>query len=50
MRSDGVRLYTPQRNDTLVGSQALQNELADAEPEWLAAQWTISSSTIPGFT
>lgn len=39
MRSDGVRLYTPQRNDTLVGSQALQNELADAQPQWLAAQW-----------
>ncbi len=39
MRSDGVRLYTPQRNDTLVGSQALQNELADAEPQWLAVQW-----------
>ena len=40
IRSDGVRLYTPQRNDTLVGSQALQNELADAEPQWLAGQWT----------
>ena len=39
MRSDGVRLYSPQRNDTLVGSQALQNELADAQPQWLAAQW-----------
>jgi len=39
IRSDGVRLYTPERNDTLVGSQALQNELADAEPEWLATQW-----------
>ncbi|HTT85327.1 MAG TPA: hypothetical protein VMF67_17760 [Rhizomicrobium sp.] len=39
IRSDGVRLYTPERNDTLVGSQALQNELADAEPQWLAAQW-----------
>jgi hypothetical protein len=39
IRTDGVRLYTPERNDTLVGSQALQNELADAQPQWLAAQW-----------
>jgi hypothetical protein len=39
IRSDGVRLYTPIRNDTLVGSPALQQALADAEPEWLAAQW-----------
>jgi hypothetical protein len=39
IRSDGVRLYSPERNDTLVGSQALQSELADAEPQWLAAQW-----------
>jgi hypothetical protein len=40
IRTDGVRLYSPQRNDTLVGSQALQNELADAPPELMAAQWT----------
>ncbi|HWA92130.1 MAG TPA: hypothetical protein VG889_18980 [Rhizomicrobium sp.] len=40
MRSDGVRLYTPERNDTLVGSKPLQQELADVEPEWLAAQWS----------
>lgn len=39
IRSDGVRLYSPERNDTLVGSQPLQNALADAEPGWLAAQW-----------
>ncbi|MBV8978964.1 MAG: hypothetical protein JOZ13_16445 [Alphaproteobacteria bacterium] len=39
MRSDGIRLYTPQRNDTLVGSQALQDELGDVPPELLAAQW-----------
>ncbi|HVU20663.1 MAG TPA: hypothetical protein VHE09_08020 [Rhizomicrobium sp.] len=39
IRSDGARLYTPQRNDTLVGSQPLQNALADTEPAWMAAQW-----------
>jgi len=39
MRSDGVRLYTPQRNDTLAGSQALQDALGDAPPALLAAQW-----------
>jgi hypothetical protein len=39
IRTDGVRLYTPERNDTLVGSSALQSALADAEPEWLSAQW-----------
>jgi len=39
IRTDGVRLYTPQRNDTLVGSQALQNAFADAEPEAMARQW-----------
>jgi hypothetical protein len=39
IRTDGVRLYSPQRNDTLVGSQALQSELAEAPPELMAAQW-----------
>jgi hypothetical protein len=39
IRTDGVRLYSPERNDTLVGSQALQNELADTAPETMAAQW-----------
>jgi hypothetical protein len=39
IRSDGVRLYSSERNDTLVGSQALQNELADTAPETMAAQW-----------
>ncbi|MBV9991035.1 MAG: hypothetical protein JOZ72_07045 [Alphaproteobacteria bacterium] len=39
IRSDGVKLYSPERNDTLVGSQALQNELADTAPELMAAQW-----------
>lgn len=40
MRTDGARLYTPERNDTLVGSQRLQNELADTPPELMAAQWS----------
>jgi hypothetical protein len=39
IRTDGVRLYSPQRNDTLVGSQALQAELGDTAPELMAAQW-----------
>jgi hypothetical protein len=39
IRTDGVRLYTPERNDTLMGSPALQTALADAEPQWLSAQW-----------
>jgi hypothetical protein len=39
IQTDGVRLYSPARNDTLAGSQALQNELADTPPELMAAQW-----------
>lgn len=39
IRTDGVRLYSPQRNDTLVGSPALQDALADTPPELMAAQW-----------
>jgi len=39
VRTEGVRLYTPQRNDTLTGSQALLSELANTEPDLLAAQW-----------
>lgn len=39
IRTDGVRLYSPERNDTLVGSQALQAQLAIAKPELLKAQW-----------
>ena len=39
IRSDGARLYTPVRNDTLVGSQSLQNALAETKPAWMAAQW-----------
>ena len=39
MRSDGRKLYSPERNDTLVGSPALQKALAQAEPSAIAAQW-----------
>ncbi len=39
MRSDGRRLYSPERNDTLVGSPALQNALGQSEPSVMAAQW-----------
>lgn len=39
IRSDGVRLYTPERNDTLVGSAKLERALADTEPETIAVQW-----------
>lgn len=39
IRGDGARLYTPERNDTLVGSQALQNALAATPPSLLSAQW-----------
>ena len=40
IRTDGVRLYSPQRNDTLVGSQALQDALSGAPSGLLAAQWS----------
>ena len=39
MRTDGRRLYSAERNDTLVGSPALQKALAQAEPDIIAAQW-----------
>jgi hypothetical protein len=39
MRTDGRRLYSAERNDTLVGSAALQKALAEAEPEAIAAEW-----------
>jgi len=40
IRTDGVRLYSPERNDTLVGSSALQGALADVEPGTMRAQWS----------
>jgi hypothetical protein len=39
MRTDGVRLYTPQRNDPLAGSQPLQAALTAVPPSLLRAQW-----------
>ena len=39
MRTDGARLYTPVRNDTLVASAALQNEFADTAPTAISLQW-----------
>ncbi len=48
IRSDGVRLYSPQRNDTLVGSQPLQDALADTAPAAMAAQWQALVFDRPG--
>jgi len=39
IRSDGVRLYTPARNDTLYGSTELLNEFASTSPGAIASQW-----------
>jgi hypothetical protein len=39
IRSDGVRLYTPQRNDTLAASADLQGELTDTPKTVIFAQW-----------
>jgi len=39
MREDGVRLYTPERNDTLAQSAELQSELADTQASVMLAQW-----------
>lgn len=39
MRSDGVRIYNPERSDTLLASPALQSAMLNAPPEAIAAQW-----------
>ena len=39
MRTDGTRLYSPVRSDTLANSQALQSALADAPDDALHASW-----------
>jgi hypothetical protein len=39
MRGDGVKLYTPQRNDPLAGSKPLQDALTAVSPALLRAQW-----------
>jgi hypothetical protein len=42
IRSDGTRLYSPARNDTLVGSTDLQNEFASTTPAAVASQWNAT--------
>jgi hypothetical protein len=39
IRSDGVRLYTPQRNDTLASSVPLQSALANSDAGEIRDQW-----------
>jgi hypothetical protein len=39
LRSDGVRLYTPVRNDTLVADQPLLRAFAATAPAAVASQW-----------
>lgn len=39
IRSDGVALYTPARNDTLAGSTELQHAFNATSPAAIAAQW-----------
>jgi hypothetical protein len=48
IRSVGVRLYTPVRNDTLFASRKLQEALADANPSALGAQWNAVLLGHPG--
>lgn len=48
MRSDGVRLYTPERNDTLSQSQKLSDEIWDAPDGAIAAQWKSLFLQRPG--
>jgi len=48
IRSDGTRLYTPARNDTLVGSTDLQNEFASTTPAAMATQWNETLLEYPG--
>lgn len=49
MRTDAARLYTPQRNDTLARSSALQAALLDADEETIPAQWRDFILTHPLF-
>jgi hypothetical protein len=48
IHSDGTRLYTPARNDTLIGSIDLQNEFAATTPAAIAAQWDETLVDHPG--
>jgi hypothetical protein len=42
IRTDGVRLYTPQRNDTLASSVPLQKALANSDASEIREQWIDS--------
>lgn len=48
IRTDGARLYTPARNDTLIGSVELQNEFASTSPTAIARQWNAILLGDPG--
>lgn len=48
IRSDGVRLYTPIRNDTLVADQPLLAAFAATAPAAVAAQWLDTLIHHPG--
>jgi hypothetical protein len=48
IRGDGVRLFTPARNDTLAGDQPLQNALADTDDAVVEAQWQKTLRERPG--
>lgn len=39
LRTDGVKLYTPERNDTLTKSSSLQATMNNADPDVISAQW-----------
>ena len=39
LRDDGVKFYTPERNDTLSNSKPLQAALDDADPDAITSQW-----------
>ncbi|HEX3672760.1 MAG TPA: hypothetical protein VHU87_00675 [Rhizomicrobium sp.] len=39
IRTVGVRVWTPERNDTLGNTPALENALDDADPGTMGAQW-----------
>jgi 4-amino-4-deoxy-L-arabinose transferase-like glycosyltransferase len=48
IRSAGVRLYSPVRNDTLFASSKLQDALTNAKPAVLASQWQQVLLAHPG--
>lgn len=48
IRDDGVRLFTPARNDTLVGSQPLQDVFTDTDDDVVMAQWREAALDHPG--